>query len=375
MLLFINTSSYISKYIKEYLDGSGYDYAFIDEPDDNQERFVSELLSIVSIYKVNRIFSIDFYPQISLACGVLGLEYISWIIDGGREESYDFTIGNKWNRIFTADYTLLSRLSGRCNISYYPLGYTVELSSEEVPEPTEDLLFWSSITHDLTSIGGLLMDLKDSSKGYIDSMIEQRKNDLCDWLLYENFADYVTEDVEKNYPIECTSFEEKAWAYNRKYLFEEMDLSYAFPYIHYVSLFWKNRDGIRIALEDWEKLPFFENYRISQKSIIETDYNDVNKYKATVVFQKIREGNIISLDTWNILAKGGLVFLPEWIYYDSDSSIITFKNKRELFYKIAEYLNDEQECIKRKKKCQQFALNNGSIRDRIRNLLEKYCLR
>lgn len=373
MLLFVNNDSSISKYVKEFLDGAKYDYICLDEPNDNKEQFVAEFLAVFGRYKVNKVFSVNYYPQISLACGVLGLEYVSWIVDGWSAEVYDFSVVNKWNKLFTADYTVFLRLRDKCSISYYPLGYTVEPSDDNMSGTTMDILIWSGITHNLTTIGDTLVELKDSSKGYIDSMIEQRKNDLCDWSLYEYFADYIKEDVEKCYPFENNSLEEKGWRYNRVFFFEEMDKSYAFPYIHYLCTVWKNKERVKAALEENDNLTQIDNFKISKKNIIERSFADIRNYKAVIAFQMIRDGNVISIDTWNILAKGGMTFLPEWIHVGAKESIIRFKSKRDLFYKLTDLFNDEPELARRRKRCFDYAINNGSLKERIKILIENNC--
>ena len=373
MLLFVNGNSLVSKYVKEYLDDSKCDYVCIDEPDDNKEQFVAGLLAVVGKYKIDQVFSVNYYPQISLACGVLALEYVSWIVEGWSRDSYDFSASNKWNTLFTADYTLYSRLCDRCNISYYPLGYTVAPSERDLSKTPLDMLIWSNITHDLTSIGDSLVELKDSSKGYIDAMIEQRKNDLWDWSLYELFADYIREDVEKCYPLDNNSLEEKAWRYNRTFFFDEMDKSYAFPYIHYLCTVWKNKKGIKVALEEKDNLTQIDNYSIPQITIVEGDFEDIKNCKAVIIFQKIRDGNVISVDTWNILAKGVTTFLPEWIHVDTKDSIIGFKSKRDLFYKLTDLFNDELELARRRENCFNYAINNGSLKERIKTLIESNC--
>ena len=161
--------------------------------------------------------------------------------------------------------------------------------------------------------------------------------------------------------------------YNRTFFFDEMDKSYAFPYIHYLCTVWKNKEGIKVALEEKGNLTQIDNYSVPQNTIVEDNFEDIKNCKAVIIFQKIRDGNVISVDTWNILAKGVTTFLPEWIHVDTKDSIIGFKSKRDLFYKLTDLFNDELELARRRENCFNYAINNGSLKERIKTLIESNC--
>ena len=368
-ILLISNTYLISYGVKELLERNNYKFVCIREPNGNQEDFLTELLLLVKENDVHASFSMNFYPQISLACGALGIKYFSWIVDSGTDDAYSIMLKNEWNYIYTADYTLYERLKDKCSINYFQTGYTTESAAESFVEPNQDLLFWSGITGSITSISKIMDELKDSTKGYIDSMIEQKKNDLCTWDLYDRFADYIKKDVEAQYSVGGDSLATKAWLYERTFFYKALDETYAFPYIHFLHTLWNKKERISLALEKTDDLPMIEARKISQTDIISGGYTGKDNYQVIIMFPRINEGNMIPIDAWNFLTQGNVVFLPEWIYTGDESPFIKFKNKRELYYKIYSLLQDDIKIQKLKKQGVEYAVSNGSLENRIKRLI------
>ncbi len=376
-VLLVNSKSDIGVIIKESMNEMRIELSFIDEPQEADETYLASMLSVVKSQNVNCVFSIGFFPYISLACGALNLPYISWIIDSSPEV-YDYSIKNDWNEVYIADINAFLDLQKRGieNITYLPLAPTISFDDEvggEMADEAKDLLIWADLDDKSRTLSDTLKNLLDATKGYLDGMIEQRKCDLSSWSLYEECADYIKRDVEKNYPVSNDSFESTAHKYDFSYLLPLLDNEYAIPYIKYILAPWKNIGHVDLACdasdEQWSEEKIV---KVARNNIRDGKYGLLREYKFVIFFPDIRNGNKLSLDIWNAMAAGAFVVVPRWIDVDAAgfSEIKRFKNTNELNDIIVKYINKPEERRKYTEDIKNRVNQQGTISDRIKKMFD-----
>ncbi|MBE5857623.1 MAG: hypothetical protein E7296_08705 [Lachnospiraceae bacterium] len=377
-ILIIEENSNIMKMVEERLVGDGHNVLNMEPPAAMNEAYLTRLLSVVNEEEIQFIFSIGFYPQISLACGVMGLSYISWILDI-TSDSYDYSVANKWNEVYVADRNLYNDLirRGLTNIYYLPLARTINSETAEkekmISEPQKDILIWTKLADDTTNISAVMDELYDSTKGYIDAMVEQRKSDLYSWTLYEAFPDYIRNDIEKNYPLEENSFETIAHKYDWNYFFKKFEGTYATFYLRHLLAPWNDYETLDIVGDENEEIPIEDDRvkRIPEAAIRADGYSKLDEYKAVVFLPNISNGNKLSEDMWNAMAHGAPILIPLWIDTEDIPADICykFKNRRELDRLVRKFVTEPEKRGEYTERLRKKVLEEGTIGDRVKYIL------
>lgn len=379
-ILIIDDDSTVMNMVEDEFLNAGHDTHHVPAPVTLDESYLGTLLSIVNGNQIKLIFSIGYYPQISLACGAMGISYISWITDISPD-SYDYSATNKWNEIYIADKNLYNELiqRGLTNVYYLPLARTVDIgplrADTKTREPKKDVLIWTRLTNDTTNISAVMDELYDSTKGYIDAMVEQRKSDLYSWTLYESFPEYIKNDIERNYPMEENSLETTAHKYDWQYFFKKFEGTYSTYYLRHLLAPWNDYEIIDIAGDEEEELPIEDERisRVSAESVRENCYAKLDDYKAVVFLPDISNGNKLSEDMWNAMAHGAPILVPLWIDMEEipDDVCYKFKNRRELDRLVRKFAKEADKRSEYTEKLRERALEEGTIGDRARFILDK----
>lgn len=164
------------------LDSLKLPYSIINKPpvDENlHPSYLENLLTIVKEFSISCIFSLEYSPFLSLACGVLGIKYIAWLIKGYEKDYFHNTLKNQWNYIFSIDsgYVESMKKIGLSNVFYLPLGFysnqDLNTNSLESQTPFDITLYGSLTSRDSIEkdILGSFSPLKDATKGYIEGCI------------------------------------------------------------------------------------------------------------------------------------------------------------------------------------------------------------
>lgn len=134
------------------------------------------------------VYSFDYFPNISEACQMFGMPYISWVFDCPHYTLDSHTLGNDVNRIYVFDKLLYSRL---CQKGYDTIRYTtMAVNSERIKKLCEDFDNESGGTityeHDVCFLGNLYDNeynfydqvkyLPPMLKGYVDAVIKAQES-------------------------------------------------------------------------------------------------------------------------------------------------------------------------------------------------------
>lgn len=160
------------------------------------------LLENLKSGKIDFVFSINFFPYVSMLCEKLSILYVCWSVDCPVLELYSASLKNRCNRVFLFDMVQYQELHNYNpeNIFYLPLAANVERWDKEIAEISgKDRKSYSA---DVSFVGSLYFEkspLSDKSnlkiseymKGYIQGIAESQL------LIYgENFLqEMVTEEL------------------------------------------------------------------------------------------------------------------------------------------------------------------------------------
>ena len=344
-IIVIQNDNPLLDYITDWLEKTGYNISYIEAQDNPGEEYLGRLMMLVKSTEPVCVFSLNFYKTVSLACGALGVKYVTWILDAFLDSSYDLNIKNPWNEVYIADADLYNIIKGDDSIKYLPLGITSPVKNSESSTPTKDILIWSDVYSDSESFMSRMDNLKDSTKGYIDSMLEQVRGTLTEWKVYYRFADYIKKDIEDNYPLEADSLEPVFHKYDRLFFLDSLKHTYAFPYLVFASAPWSMDTQIDFAVEDSSKLTVNSEKigKLLTNNLIDADYKEVFGYKIVVYFPSIENGNKIPTELWNFMAGGVPVLIPAWIDTSNTPKVCVkkIKNKREMRNILYSFLEEE----------------------------------
>ena len=168
----------ISKEIKlfEYvanalMDGGANVYA-IAPPEVDSNRYLEEILMIKKEAGVDLLLSFDFYPNISLAAGALGVKYACIVTEDYDEMLFDKSVLNAWNYVFSADEEKIKKLAkmGQANSFLLPFpcadyGEGKKSAFTKTDENTNDTLY------------NIFNDLSQKTKGYLDGFMAVMRQD------------------------------------------------------------------------------------------------------------------------------------------------------------------------------------------------------
>ncbi len=338
-------------------------YCFFRAPQDSSEDYLAGMMEIVKAYDVKAVFSLSYYRFVSLACGVLELPYLCWLVKGYEESSFDKTITNPWNYVFSADYDtyLILHDRGLPNLEYLPISY--DGADYKNNAHSKDILFVTDNIEELHSTSMRFDLLKDSSKGYIDGVLNSHKADLRGKGLYDNLATYVRDDVKENYPLNHDDLEPVGHKYDNTIFFPLLNNKTQHIMLYHISADWVKEDYNIDVLTGVEPSIRFENKRINY--FTNEDYRNYGKkiygdYKAVIYFPRYSEMNMMTEVMLDIAESETVLLLPGYIHNHvlKELGVPFFRNRYELSKLITKYLFDEES---RKKEASRFNEYAGKI--------------
>lgn len=348
-------------------------YYFIEAPDNPGEAYLAELMELVKEGSISAVLSLSYYQFISLACGVLNIPYLCWIVKGYEESSFDKTIRNQWNYIFCADYDTYEHLEniGIQYVKYLPLSY--ESESNKCNNPTKDILFVADDIEDNNFFSFEFDLLKDSSKGYLDGVFHTKKCDLRDKSVFENAAVYFREDLKACYPFSEDNFEPEGHKYDYRLLFPVLDNKSSHIMLFHITASWV-KDDYRVdvltrknasARINHDRITYYSRDLDGGKSV---DFSD---YKIIVYLPLYREKNIVTEEMLEIMASKTLLLLPGYVHSKVlyDTNVLSFKNRYELLKLVTRYLFDEDARINEVKKANAYASGVQTYKEALDTIL------
>ena len=130
--LYIEWNGLCAEDVKSALKVLGHEVKTISTPDKNKfelnEDFQFAVEQAIKAYKPDFVFSMNFFPSVSMACNTYNTKYISWIYDNPHTSAYDFSVKNECNYVFSYDSHMVMQLKSRGveHIYYAPMAVNTE---------------------------------------------------------------------------------------------------------------------------------------------------------------------------------------------------------------------------------------------------------
>lgn len=300
------------------------------------------------------VFSINFFPFVSMLCNRLKVKYVAETVDCPVFELYDQSIKGEYNRIFLFDYKQYDSLNGfnPNGIFYLPLGAPVERATNLLGDTQKylyDISFVGSMYKEKDPFlkANLLSDVRERITGYIEKQEEDSSSGL------DYIEDAITsEDVDK-----LKEADSQFYSSDRSV----MDLDHFVAVNDYVSPHMAYLERVKIfnTISESTEYKFHLFTRsttseLSKKIIVHGGVSTLkempfvfrqSKINLNITMRSIQTG--IPQRIWDVLACGGFLITndqPEvHEYFKVGEQLETYRTKEELIDKIRYYLTHEEE--------------------------------
>ena len=358
-----------------------YHMAPSDDEKDNSF-YLSSFLNMIKQETPSIVFSPEFIPFISLACGVLGVPYVVWLTKGYHPDYYSPTIRNEWNCVFVADSELYQDLRnlGVENLFFLPLGAPVVDKEAEI-----NLLEKEKYKADVSMVGTILAredfkynpltissPLKDATKGYLEGCVACQHQFHGMQSICSNLPHYIWDDLVSAYPVPLDSTLLTAQKYYEYNFFNHL-ITYADRDLHlnaYVE-------------ERYQKVHLYsKNDKYSSEKIKNMGWVDYHKTLPAIAEQSIinlmishrNDRAMIPATAWMIMASKGFLLSNVQKDYDIlEVSPITYKDAKEMLSLSAYYYHHEDERKEIAEKIYLEAMKKHTYAHRIKEILSVIC--
>lgn len=299
------------------------------------------------------VFSINFFPFISMVCERLRLKYVAETVDCPVTEIYTNAIRSEYNRVFLFDrkqYESLSKITPQ-SVRYLPLGAAAERTTSLLGN-TDDYKY------DVSFVGSLYnekdpyldLDLDDSYKERFEEMIRSQISECSFGLEYVEKV-FTKDDVEKIKSLD-SSFHSTSDSVIYMDLFVAIN-EYIGPHIAYLErldilneIAEKTDDIHLFTLSKEPKLSSKIKLHKGAKSFTEMPFVfRQSKINLNITMRSIQTG--IPQRVWDVLACKGFLITndqPEISdYFEAGKHLEVYKDKEELLDKIDYYLKHDKE--------------------------------
>lgn len=174
------------------------------------EAFVSKLVKEIKSSHCELVFSLNYFPTVSVACQSCDCPYVSWIYDNPQTKVYDATVTNTCNHVFTFDSHMANLLNqrGAATVTYAPMAANVRrlTSSPVTPQLREkyscEVAFVGSLYNEEHNFYDRLIAKSQNPylQGYLDGILESQKRVFGYNFLSECLTPEITAEIRRVLP-------------------------------------------------------------------------------------------------------------------------------------------------------------------------------
>lgn len=317
------------------------------------EKLADNLCTAIQSFHCDLVFSLNYFPTISVACQKSHCKYVSWIYDCPQTKVYDATASNDCNRIFTFDSHMADLLNQRGvnTITYAPLAANVKrltstaITAAHKQKYTCDISFVGSLYNEDHNFYERLLAKSQSPylEGYLNGIIQAQKHVFGYNFLSECLTPEITEAIRKVMPYTLTKDsnirEEEVYAdyylARRLATIDRMELLYCLGEFFNVNLYTTSDASIGKVkncgkLHYYEEMPYL--FRLSNINL-------------NISLRSIKNG--IPLRAMDILGCGGFLmsnFQSDLLrHFEPEVHFTAYSSVSEAVDKCNYYLTHEEE--------------------------------
>lgn len=289
------------------------------------------------------VFSISYLSDVSMLCNILGVIYISWIIDFPNADLYRRSIWNPCNCFFLSDNQKVKEFTelGIENVYYLPSAAANAMEGDIHDQYhiglLEALYTDMDTEHDIwTKV------LSDSCRGYLDGMIHSQRVVYGTKIINNNIPNHFLKELEENYPYKIPEdvYLSKNSLYAEKILIPRISRLERNVFISKLAegFIWSSKwQGKRLfpvtyadyPQNDMERQTFIGNAKIN--------LNITNRYFSSGISRHAFE--IMGYSGF-LLTNNQLDFLS---FFEPDVDFVYFEDETDLLKKATFYVNHKDE--------------------------------
>ncbi len=356
-ILLIEWKSFARGDLKEALILEGHQLVLlpvsVSEENLNHSPELEERLSAVLHKEVpDLVFSVDYWPAVSIVCNREKVRYISWTYDNPHVMLYSRTVTHPCNVIFVFDQTLWRQFyeAGIRTVHYMPLAANTERLDaitavmSSVPQFAYDVSFVGSLYLEKENhFDQMMSGLSEYTKGYLNALMAAQMK-IQGYNFIEEALHSVVDELHRVYPIHGNDdgMETREYLYaqyivNRRITgIERIDLLDAVAQRQTVDLFTHYRDFA---------LPNLRNHGNVDYDTEMPNVFHCSKINLNISLRSIQSG--IPLRAFDIMGSGGFLlsnFQADFLeHFVPGEDFVFYESKEDLVRKVGYYLNHEKE--------------------------------
>ena len=334
-----------------------------------------QFLSVLHEENPDIVFTVNYFPAVSILCNRAKIRYISWIYDSPYRRIFSQTIINPCNSIYVFDRYLYMqcRDAGISTVHYMPMAVNIErldlITANEKPG-----------AYDVSFVGSLYLEnslafmemsdaLPEYARGYLDALVAAQMK-IQGYNFIEEVLGPVIEDLCRVHPVTCEpgSLESREYYY-AEYIIGDwitaarrIDMLKTIAGKHRVDLFTEAEDFSAPNLCNHGIIDYYDKMpRVFKQSKINLN---ISRYG-------IKSG--IPLRAIDIMGCGGFLlsnyqadFLEHFV---PGEDFVFYESKEDLLQKVDYYLRHEKERMAIAKNGHDKVAAGHTYRHRIREML------
>ncbi len=337
-IVFIKKDIDLFEKMAEILIASEAGVYAIDPPSGHDNRYIEELLMIKKEAGVDLLLSFEYFPEISLAAGALGVKYACIETKAYEHSLYDKSVLNPWNYIFSNDEIKTERLKnlGQKNAFYLQFPCICKGEGEAYAFTKNDENIDDTLYNNLKG-------LSQGIQGYLDGFMAVMRQDATKAKAYRFLNSKAREEIENTFSYYGdNSLETKAEYYDHNLL-----------------------------------LPVLTGRSISlMKNVVEAECGDFeNLIKAEIVVS-IPDRNVgtgVSFSEWQAICEGKFLIASKTTDFSAlqDARPVSYSDRFELTRLIKYYLSHEEERKAHTLKVRDAALSINTLGNYVSFIIER----
>ncbi len=381
-ILFIEWESFGKEDVKEALHAEGHEivsFPISIEEDLDDAPALGDRLSLVLHHEVpDVVFSINYFPAISIVCNREYIRYISWIYDAPYARLYSQTVLNPCNKVYVFDKgtCMEFRNAGVDTVHYLPLAVNTDRTdaltvSVEASKLRYDVSFVGSFYVEKNDYFDRMMSgVSDFTKGYLDAVIAAQMK-IQGYDLVEDVLGPIIDDLYKAFPLDPDpkGMESREYLYaqyvidRRITTLDRIDLLNSIAKKHPVDIFTYVKDFSMPNVTNHGRVDYFHKMPLVFKQ---------SRINLNISRRGIKSG--IPLRAFDIMGCGGFLlsnfqadFLDDFV---PGEDFVFYESKEDLLQKVDYYLDHEEERQAVAKNGHDKVAAGHTYRHRIREMLD-----
>ena len=325
------------------------------------------------------VFSINYFPDISSVCQIVGIPYLCLIVDSPVLELYSNTISNSCNRIFLFDSDLYNEFYpyNPDGIFYMPLASNVKRWDEVISNSTldfhADVSFVGSLYTEKCGYDKLIFT-SPYTKGYVEGIIEAQLKIYGYFFVEEMLSDAMTEEI-LNAAKDIYRFPE-GYRCNDRALLAQLYIGTKITVEERQRLF--DRLSKKFDIDIYTGSDLSKLSRLNGRGFAKTLTEMPLIFNQSIInlnptAKSIRAG--IPLRIFDILGCGGFLIsnyqkdLP--MFFDINEHLVTYDSLEDLEYKTQYYLEHPKERMEIARNGYEYVKNNHTYVIRLGQIIAK----